>query len=138
MKRRIVALVVALLIPIGAAAVGAFDDEKPTNEEVMKAVFSKKSGKFTTVLKKQVAASPVEWEELQKTTEEINKFGKALGKNDPEKGDKESWKKLTDKLAENTKKLDDAADGKDLAKVKDVQKAIGGSCKACHDAHRGQ
>jgi cytochrome c556 len=139
MKSWIVVLVVAL-IPVGAVAVGAFqDDEKtPDTETIMKGLFSKKAGKFGTVLKKQVAASPVEWEEVQKTTEDIAKYGKALGKNEPEKGSKESWKKLTDKFAENTKKLDEAADAKDLDKVKDAQKAIGGSCKSCHDVHKGQ
>jgi cytochrome c556 len=138
MKSWIVVLTVAL-IPVGAVSFGAFQDEEtPKPEAIMKALFKKNSGKFSTVLKKQVEAAKPDWDAIQKTTEEINKFGKALGKNDPEKGDKESWKKLTDKLAENTKKLDDAADGKDLAKVKDAQKAIGGSCKACHEVHRGQ
>ena len=138
MKSWIVALAVAALIPVGAVAFGALDDEKYDTETVMKSLFAKKSGKFNTVLKKQVEAKTPEWDEIQKTTEEIAKYGKALGQNDPEKGGKESWKKLTDKLAENTKALDDAADEKDMAKVKATQKAIGGSCKSCHDVHRGQ
>jgi cytochrome c556 len=138
MKSWIVALVVASMIPVGAVAFAAIDDEKYDAETVMKSLFAKKSGKFSTVLKKQVEASKTDWDELQKTTEEIAKYGKALGKNDPEKGSKESWKKLTDKLAENTKALDDAADEKDLKKVKDTQKAIGGSCMECHKSHRGQ
>ena len=138
MKSWIVALAVAVMIPVGAVAFGAFDDATYDNETVMKSLFQKKSGKFSVVLKKQVDASPTNWEELQKTTEEIAKYGKALGKNEPEKGSKDSFKKLADKLADNTKALDEAADAKDLAKVKASQKAIGGSCKACHDAHRGQ
>jgi cytochrome c556 len=137
MKSWIVVLTVAV-ISAGAVAVGSFDDETYDKETVMKTLFNKKSGKFSSVLKKQVDASPTNWEELQKTTDEIAKYGKALGKNDPEKGSKDSFKKLADKLADNTKALDDAADSKDLAKVKASQKAIGGSCKACHDAHRGQ
>ena len=138
MKSWIAALAVALMIPVGAVAVGAFDDEEYDTETVMKSLFAKNKGKFGSVLKKEVAATPTDWSAIQKTTEEIAKYGKALGKNDPEKGGKDSWKKLTDKFAENTKSLDDAADAKDLAKVKASQKAIGGSCKACHDTHRGQ
>lgn len=137
MKSWIVALAVAALIPVGAVAFGAFDDETYDKETIMKSLFNKKSGKFN-LLKKQVEAKPANWEEIQKTTEEIAKYGKSLGKNDPDKGSKESWKKLAGKLADNTKELDDAADAKDLDKVKASQKAIGGSCKACHDAHRGQ
>jgi cytochrome c556 len=138
MKSWIMVLAVAVVIPVGAVSFAAFDDEKYDKETVMKTLFQKKSGKFSSVLKKQVEAKSPNWEEIQKTTEDIAKYGKALGQNDPDKGDKESWKKLTGKLADNTKELDDAADAKDLAKVKASQKAIGGSCKACHDAHRGQ
>jgi cytochrome c556 len=136
MKSWIVVFAVAL-IAVGTVSVGAFDDESPDTDTIMKALFKKGTGKFNTV-KKQVDASPTDWEALQKTTEEIAKNGKALAKNDPEKGSKESWKKLAEKFGENTKALDDAADAKDLKKVKDAQKAIGGSCKACHDAHKGQ
>ncbi len=138
MKSWIVALVVAVMIPVGAVSFGALaDDETYETETIMKTLFGK-TGKFKSVLKKQVEASKPDWDAIQKTTEEIAKYGKALGKNDPEKGDKESWKKLTGKLADNTKELDDAADAKDLDKVKASQKSIGGSCKACHDAHKGQ
>ncbi len=137
MKSWIVAIAVAL-IPVGAVAVGAFEDETPDTETIMKALFKKGQGKFNSALKTQVAASPTDWEALQKTTEEIAKNGKALAKNDPEKGPKESWAKLAGKFGDDTKALDDAADAKDLAKVKAAQKAIGGSCKACHDAHRGE
>jgi cytochrome c556 len=138
MKSWIVALAVAALIPVGAVAFGAFDDEKYDNETIMKSVFNKKSGKFSSVLKKQVEATPTDWDELQKTTEEIAKYGKALGKNEPEKGSKDSFKKLAGKLADNTKELDDAADAKDLTKLKASQKAIQNSCMECHKAHRGQ
>jgi cytochrome c556 len=119
MKSWIMVLAVAVVIPVGAVSFAAFDDEKYDKETVMKTLFQKKSGKFSSVLKKQVEAKSPNWEEIQKTTEDIAKYGKALGQNDPDKGDKESWKKLT-------------------GKVKASQKAIGGSCKACHDAHRGQ
>ncbi len=137
MKSWIVALTVAV-ISAGAVAVGAFEDETYDNETVMKTLFNKKSGKFSTDLKKQIEASPTNWEALQKTTEEIAKYGKALGNNEPEKGSKDSFKKLAGKLGENTKALDDAADAKDLDKVKASKKTIEASCKACHSAHRGQ
>lgn len=137
MKSWIVALAVAVMIPVGAVAVGAFDDEADTTT-IMKALFAKKSGKFNTALKTQVAASPTDWDAIQKTSEEIAKNGKLLVMAEPEKGDKESWKKLATKFGDSTKALDDAADAKDLDKVKAAQKAIQGSCKSCHDAHRGQ
>jgi cytochrome c556 len=103
----------------------------------MKGLFGK-TGKFKSALKKEVAATPTDWEAIQKTTKEIHELGESLEKAEPEKGDKESWKKLAGKFGENTKSLHDAAEAKDLNKVKAAQKSIGGSCKACHDAHKGQ
>jgi cytochrome c556 len=128
----------AALISVGAVTVGAFEDEAPKTDAIMKALFKKGSGKFSTALQKEVTASPTNWEAIQKTTKEIAELGGALHKGEPQKGDKESFKKLAGKFGENTKALHEAAEGKDLAKVQATQKAIGASCKACHSVHRGQ
>jgi cytochrome c556 len=137
MKSWIAVLAVALMVPVGAVAFASFDDETYDTETIMKSLFGK-TGKFKSALKKEIEAKPTDWEAIDKTTEDIAKYGKALGKNDPEKGSKDSWKKLSDKFAENTKALHEAADAKDMDKLKASQKAIGGSCKSCHDVHRGQ
>lgn len=137
MKSWIVAFAVAL-IPVGAVAVGAFEDESPDTETIMKTLFKKGSGKFNTALKKEVETSPTDWEAVQKTTAEIAELGSSLHKGEPQKGDKESWKKLAGKFGENTKALHTAAEAKNLVKLKATQKAIGGSCKSCHDVHRGE
>ena len=137
MKSWIVVAAVALF-SVGAMTVGAFEDETPKTEDIMKAVFKKGTGKFSTVLKKQVEASPTEWDAVQKTTKEIATLGSALEKNEPEKGSKDSWKKLAGKFGENTKALHEAAESKSLDKVKAAQKTIQTSCKSCHDVHRGQ
>jgi len=134
MKSWIVVIAVAL-IPVGAVTVGAFDEETPAPKAVMSKLF--KGGKAQSkVLDGQVKATPTDWAAIEKTTQEFASLGSALGKNDPPKGDKESWKKLAGKFGENTKALHAAAEAKDLDKVKATQKAIGGSCKSCHTAHR--
>jgi cytochrome c556 len=139
MKSWIAVAAVALILPLGAATVGAFvDDEKVETEDIMKALFKGKSAKYNTVLKKQVETSPTDWTEVQKTTKEIAELGGKLVKGEPQKGDKESFKKLAGKLGENTKTLHEAAEAKDLAKVQATQKTISASCKACHSVHRGQ
>jgi cytochrome c556 len=137
MKSWIAVAVVAILVPLGAVSLGSLVSEEPSTEDIMKGLFKKGSGKFNTVLKKQVDASPTDWDTIQKTTKEIAELGASLEKNKPEKGSEESWKKLAGKFGENTKSLHEAAEAKELAKVKAAQKAIQGSCKACHDAHRG-
>ena len=55
----------------------------------------------------------------------------ALGKNEPAKGDAESWKKLTDALVKAGKAAvdDEKTAGEMLKKAAD--------CKACHTAHKG-
>jgi cytochrome c556 len=138
MKSWIAVVAVALILPVGAATVGAFVDETPDTEAIMKGLFKKGSGKFDPTLKKQVEASPTDWEAIQKTTKEIADLGGSLEKGEPQKGSKESFKKLAGKLGENTKALHDAADAKDLAKLKAAQKTIQTSCKSCHSVHRGQ
>jgi cytochrome c556 len=137
MKRWIVAIA-AMLIPVAAVTVGAVDEEKPDIEHVMKALFKKGATSKSALLKSEVEAASPNWEAIQKTTKEIATLGAALEQNEPEKGSKESWKKLAGKFGENTKALHEAAEAKDLDKVKAAQKTIGASCKACHTVHRGK
>jgi cytochrome c556 len=136
MKSWIVVVAVAL-IPVGAVSFGAFVDEAPAPKAVMTKLF-KGAKAQSKVLDGQVKATPTDWEAIQKTTKEFATLGSTLEKAEPEKGSKESWKTLASKFGENTKALHDAAEAKDLEKVKATQKAIGGSCKSCHDSHRGK
>ncbi len=85
---------VAFVVPVAALA---FDDETPTIKTVM-AKLHKGSTSQTNVLKKQAQANPPDWEAISKTTKDFVILGAALAKNDPPKGDKESWKKLADEV----------------------------------------
>jgi cytochrome c556 len=137
MKSWIVVLAVAM-IPVGAVTVGAFVDDAPKTEEIMKALFKKGATSKSALLKREVEAASPNWEAIQKTTKEIAELGASLEKAEPEKGSLESWKKMAGKFGEHTKALHAAAEAKDLAKVKAAQKTIGNSCKSCHEAHRGK
>ncbi len=134
MKSWFVLGLVALAVPVAAFA---FDEEKetPKIKDVMKKLH-KGSTSRQNVLKKQAQANPPDWEAIGKTTKDFVILGAALAKNDPSKGDKESWKKLTTKYYDNAKSLDDAAEAKDLTKLQAAQKSMGASCKACHTAHK--
>ena len=134
MKSWFVLGLVAFAVPVAALA---FDEEKETPK--IKAVMKKLHKGSTSqqnVLKKQAQANPPDWEAIGKTTKDFVILGAALAKNDPPKGDKESWKKLADKYYDTAKSLDDAAEAKDLAKLQAAQKTMGASCKACHTAHK--
>ena len=122
----------ACAVPVAALA---FDDETPKIKDVMNKLH-KGSTSQQNVLKKQVQASPLDWEAIGKTTKDFVILGAAMAKNDPPKGDKDSWKKLADQYFDNSKALDDAAKDKDIDKLKAAQKKMGASCKACHTAHK--
>lgn len=122
----------ALLVPVAALAL---DDETPSVEKVM-AKLHKGSNSEQKALQKQVQATPTNWEAIGKITKDFVILGAALGKNDPPKGDKESWKKLSAQYLATAEELDKAATDKDLDKLKATQKKMGGSCKACHTAHK--
>jgi cytochrome c556 len=136
MKNWFVMLAVAM-IAVGAATVGAFEDKPADTEAIMRALF-KGAGSKSANLKKQTEAASPDWSTIQKSTKEIAELGSTLGKGEPHKGDKESWKKLTGKFAKDTLALDESAQAKNLGSLQAGQKTLGASCKSCHNAHRGQ
>lgn len=139
MKTRWITLAFAALIPIVAATAGAFaqDGDTPTIKDVMGKLHKGANAPFNT-LKTQVKGEKPDWDQIQKTTKDFVILGASLAKNDPPKGDKEDWKKAAGKYFANAKALDDAASAKDLEKMRAAVKAVGASCKSCHDAHKGK
>ena len=123
---------VALAVPVAAVA---FDDETPTVKKVMQKLHKGSSSEQKN-LGKLAQATPPDWEAISKSTKDFVILGAALAKNDPPKGSKESWKKLTDEYFATAKSLDDAATDKNVDKLKAAQKKMGASCKACHNAHK--
>ncbi len=134
MKSWVLLASVALAVPVAALA---FEGDTPTVKSVM-AKLHKGSKSGFAVLKKQSEATPPDWAAIGKTTKDFVILGASLEKNEPSKGDKDSWKKLADKYFADSKALDDAATAKDLAALQAAQKVMGASCKACHTAHRGE
>ena len=131
------AMATVALVLVGAATAGAFEGETPTIKAVMTKLH-KGSKAQSSVLKAQSEAATPDWDAIQKTTKDFVILGAALGKNDPPKGEKESWKALSTKYFADAKALDDAASARDLAALKAAQKAMSGACKSCHNVHRGQ
>jgi cytochrome c556 len=84
----------------------------------------------------EVAKPKPDWTEVQKMSKEYVMLAAALGKNDPPKGDKLSWKKMTSGFESAVKALDVAAGKKDANGVKAASKKIGDACMPCHKLHR--
>ena len=88
-------------------------------------------------LKKDLAKKDeISWDAVQSKAKDLVLLAGDLGKNEPKKGDAESWKKLTKSYETNAKKLLDAAEKKDAAPASKALTALSGSCGACHKAHK--
>jgi hypothetical protein len=125
----------AVTTAVVAGRVGAADDKVPTVEEIMQKV-NKGKGALHAQVKEAFQSGQPDWEAVQKITKQYSALADFLGKNDPPKGEKASWQKLTKAYAENAKKLDEAAQKKDTSAAQASVKTLSGACMACHRAHR--
>jgi hypothetical protein len=138
MSRRVAAALavggLALAFSVGSqAADDKKDDKVPTIKEIMK-----KGHQGTKSLLKGIGAQAKEgkWDDAMDGAKTLKTFGEALGKNKPEKGSDESWKKLTEEYKENTKAVFEAVEKKDADKTAEALKKILDSCKGCHSMHK--
>ena len=109
-------------------------DEVPAVDEIMKKVCSKKgaAGKCKTAIEGE------KWDDAQKQAKIMADLGGKLGKNDPPKGDKDDWEKLTKKFAKEAKAVADAAEKKDKDAATTAIKAFQNkkNCDGCHSMHK--
>jgi cytochrome c556 len=130
---RLAVLALAFGFVTTLAVAGAADN--PDIESIMKKVNGK------TGLHKAIAtdlkAANIDWDAEQKKSKEYYDLASSLGKNDPPKGDKKSWDKLTKSYSDNAKSLNDACEKKDKPGANSALNKLGASCMTCHKAHRG-
>jgi hypothetical protein len=131
-------LVMLVIAGLVTGPAGAQDDEKvPTVKKIMDVLH--KGGKaHLSKVKAALKKDSPDWAEVLKDAKAITKNGGYLAKNDPPKGDKESWEKLAKAYASTAKTLEEAAEKEDLAKARAASKKFGTTCKACHDAHKDE
>jgi hypothetical protein len=87
-------------------------------------------------LRTDLEADPTPWDKIQPKTKEYAQLASELGKHDPPKGDKESWKKSTSAFAGDAAALDSAAQAKKLDDAKAAYSKLNNACNACHNEHR--
>jgi hypothetical protein len=80
------------------------------------------------------AAAPP-WETIQPQTQEYLKLTTDLAKEEPRRGTKESWAKLTAGYTEAAAALDKAAQEKNKDAALAAHQALGTLCNGCHQAH---
>ena len=115
------------------AVAGAVDN--PDIETIMKKVNGKNG--LHKAIATDLKAANIDWDAEQKKSKEYYDLASSLGKNDPPKGDKKSWEKLTKSYADNAKSLNESCEKKDKPGANTALNKIQGSCMACHKAHRG-
>ena len=97
---------------------------------------TKGPGSLTPVIGKELEADPPAWDTIIPQTKEYARLAAAMGKNDPPKGAKESWTKLSAAFADSAAALDKAVQAKNRDEAVEVHGQITGSCMECHTAHR--
>jgi cytochrome c556 len=110
-------------------------EDKKTTKEIMMAGHKGADSLFAKVQKALKAKKLADAEEPAK---QLAENGALFPKATPPKGDAKSWETMATKYAANTKALYTAIEKKDEAAAKKAAGAIGGSCMACHKAHRGK
>jgi cytochrome c556 len=104
-------------------------------EDIMKKLH--KGGKAVHKgIEKDLEEKDVPWADVQKLSKDYVELTSKLPKTTPEKGEKDSWMKLTKSYNEAAKSLETAANKKDLKAANDAFGNLADSCKACHKAHR--
>jgi cytochrome c556 len=131
------ALALAVTFSAVAVAEDKKDEKKPKSiKEVMKKAHAGDTA-FKAAITKAVKAKEFD-DDAKSTMKAWVAIGSHLGEFDPPKGEKDSWKELTKKYAEDLKALAKAVDSKDAEAAGKALKSVNGSCGACHKAHKGK
>src|SRR5262245_23993434 len=96
--RRLAKLVAVVALGAVAALVLApsrADDQKELTIKEIMTKAHKGGNSLIQVVGKELKASDVDWEHVTEHVKDLVKLGKGLAKNEPAKGEKASWEKLT-------------------------------------------
>jgi cytochrome c556 len=128
-------LVVAGLLsgPAGAT----IDDEALSIKKVMKKLNSGNTAPIAKVKAALKGESPA-WADVQKEAKVISTLTADLPKNDPPRGEKDSYDKLANAFASAAKTLEESAEKEDLAGSRAALKKITTSCMPCHQSHKSK
>jgi hypothetical protein len=107
----------------------------PSIKEIMTKL-TKGPNSLTAVIGKELEADQPPLETLQPQTKEFAQLAAAMGENEPPKGHKASWEKLTSAYAEWAADLDKATQAKNAEPALEAHGKLAGSCMACHREHR--
>jgi cytochrome c556 len=129
-------LVLLLIAGLVSGPAGAQDEEKTPPVKKIMDVLHKGGKAHLSKAKAALKGDSPDWAEVLKDAKAIAKYGAYLPKNDPPRGDKESWEKIAKTYASTAKTLEEAAEKEELTKARAATKKLGATCKTCHEAHK--
>jgi hypothetical protein len=112
------------------------DDQKELTIKEIMTKAHKGGNSLIQVVGKELKAGEVDWDHVAEHAKDLLKLGKGLAKNEPHKGDKASWEKLTKQYEENATALVKAAEQKDKKAAQDAHRKLTSSCMSCHKVHK--
>ena len=135
MKRLALVLGGLGVLAFAAMELPAGETTKPTIKQLMKKLNSGPESLLPRIAKAIKSQEP-DWQNIQQNSKQLAELAAGLSELTPPLGDKESWDRLARAYVDNAKTLDIAAKKKDRPGARAAHAKLGGSCKACHDAHR--
>jgi hypothetical protein len=97
---------------------------------------NKGPGSMIVALRKELQTSSADWAQIQQQAKEYAELASQLGKQEPPKGDRASWAKLTAEYAKTAESMNAAAEKRDRSLALAAHRKLTASCKACHQAHQ--
>jgi hypothetical protein len=134
MKRLGVACITVVCLTVVSWSARGQDVSTSTKDIMIR--LHKGSGCLLATLGKELKSTSPPWPDVQKDVHEFVVLGQALGHNEPPRGDKGSWARLTGQYLENARAMEQAAQKQDKKGTLDARSRILGSCKTCHNAHK--
>ena len=105
-----------------------------TIKEIMKLAHTDKAALIKTIAAD--LKGDVKWDEVGKKTKELVGLSDELSTSKPPKGSEESWKKVSGDYNDGAKKLNEAAEKKELEAAKTALGTLQTSCRGCHTQHK--
>jgi len=131
-----IATLVALAVTLAISATSSAEQDDTDIKAIMGKAH-KGGDSIKGKLDKELKAEKPDWKSVSKLSDELGELGTALSKAKKlPKGEMTSWEKLTKSYNESVKELQEAAKKEDKKGAEAAMKKIGGSCGACHKAHK--
>jgi cytochrome c556 len=134
----------AMVLSFGAAVTTAQDkkdkkdDKKAEKTYDIHDIMHKLHSKDGSFGKLKGAVKGMKWDDASPLAKEAATYAADLPKNDPPRGDKKAWEKISTKYHDSMKAVAEGVEKKDAPGTTKAMGALGGLCKMCHDSHKAK